>query len=103
MMQLMRDNARKYGDDGFLGTERRIGPFVIKDTILGEGTTGTVKLAFNTYTGEFAAVKIVNKSITRKYKEARKEIKILQKVRDLDTPLIRLEHVEEDAINIYIF
>jgi len=100
-MQLSRDFARKHYEE--VKEEKRIGPFVIKDTILGEGTTGTVKLDFNTCNGEFAAVKIVNKSITRKRKEAKKEIKILQKVRDLDTPLIHLEHVEEDQQNIYIF
>jgi 5'-AMP-activated protein kinase catalytic alpha subunit len=101
MMQLQRDHARKFCEES--KEEKRVGPFVIKDTILGEGTTGTVKLAFNTCNGEFAAVKIVNKSISRKRKEAKKEIKILQKVRDLDTPLIHLEHVEEDQHNIYIF
>jgi len=106
-MQLMRDHARNFGDamdlEEDFGQEKRIGPFIIKDTILGEGTTGLVKLAFNSCTGEFAAVKIVNKSISRKLKEANKEIKILQKVRDKDTALIPLEHVEEDAHNIYIF
>jgi len=100
MMQLSRDVGRKYDE---VKEEKRIGPFIIKDTILGEGTTGIVKLAFNSCTGDFAAVKIVNKSITRKRKEAKKEIKILQKVRDLDTALIHLEHVEEDQQNIYIF
>jgi len=101
MMQLQRDFARKHYEEP--KEEKRIGPFAIKDTILGEGTTGTVKLAFNTCTGDFAAVKIVNKSITRKRKEAKKEITILEKVRDLETPLIHLEHVEEDQHNIYIF
>jgi len=99
MMQLVRDHSRQTSGKSTV-EEKRIAHYIIKDTIA-EGTTGTVKLAFNTLTESYTAVKIVNKSIARKRKEAKKEIKALQKI--FHENIVRLEHVEEDNLNIYIF
>jgi len=98
MMQLVRDHAR-HGKP--VTEEKRIGHYIIRDQTLAEGTTGTVKLAYNTFTEDYTAVKIVNKSIARKRKEAKKEIKFLSKIHHEN--VVRLEHVEEDSQNIYIF
>jgi len=98
----MRDQARLSGKATVSSTdEKRIAHYIIKDQTLAEGTTGTVKLAFNTYTESYTAVKIVNKSIARKRKEAKKEIKFLSKI--FHENVVRLEHVEEDNQNVYIF
>jgi len=97
-MQLAREHARQ---GKMVSDEKRIAHYIIKDTTLAEGTTGTVKLAFNTYTENYTAVKIVNKSIARKRKEAKKEVKFLSKI--FHENVVRLEHVEEDSSNIYIF
>jgi len=97
-MQLVRDQARHNKSNT---EEKRIGHYIIKDQTLAEGTTGTVKLAYNTFTEDYTAVKIVNKSIARKRKEAKKEIKFLSKIHHEN--IVRLEHVEEDSQNIYIF
>eukprot|EP01114_Cavostelium_apophysatum_P015894 TRINITY_DN4423_c0_g1_i1.p1 TRINITY_DN4423_c0_g1~~TRINITY_DN4423_c0_g1_i1.p1 ORF type:complete len:289 (+),score=78.07 TRINITY_DN4423_c0_g1_i1:291-1157(+) len=98
MMQLMRDQARQGKP---VSDEKRIAHYIVKDKILAEGTTGTVKLAYNTYTEGYTAVKIVNKTVSRKRKEAKKEIKFLSKI--FHENVVRLEHVEEDNTNIYIF
>jgi len=99
MMQLMREQARnshgKNNED-----VQRVAHYIIKNFIA-EGTTGTVKLAYNTLTESFTAVKIVNKTIARKRKEAKKEIKALSKI--FHENIVRLEHVEEDNQFIYIF
>lgn len=100
MMQLAREQARG-GQQGKGNEEKRIAHFIITDRVLAEGTTGTVKLAFNTFTESYTAVKIVNKSIARKRKEAKKEIKALSKI--FHENVVRLERVEEDNQFIYIF
>jgi len=99
MMQLMRDSA-SWGSQPKLCDEKRIGSYILKE-VLGEGTTGTVHAALNTETGKKAAVKIVNKCITKKVKEALKEVRILEMYRHEN--LIELERVEEDNSKIYIF
>jgi len=95
----MRDQARGSAVPNG-AQEERIGQFVLKEKI-GQGTTGTVRLGINTFTGARCAVKIVNKTVTRKRKEARKEIKRLEKVRHVN--IISLQQVEEDINNIYLF
>jgi len=97
-MQLAREQARQGKNNS---DEKRIAHYIIKDRTLAEGTTGTVKLAFNTYTESYTAVKIVDKTIARKRKEAKKEIKFLSKI--FHENVVRLEHVEEDGNYIYIF
>jgi len=101
MMQLIREHARYTQNSNTKEEENSVGPYIIQDRIVGRGTTGVVKLAVNTCTGKFAAVKVVNKSIAIKRKEAKKEIKILSHV-DHES-LIKLQHVEEDLHQIYIF
>jgi len=81
---------------------KRVGPFLIEDITIGTGTTGTVKLAQNICTGSKAAVKVVNKSIAKRKKEARKEIKYLQAI-DGHENIIGLKYVEEDSKYIHIF
>jgi serine/threonine protein kinase len=123
MMQLMREQAR--ANQGATIQEERVGPFVIKETIA-MGATGTVKLAIvssifyltnrilfrsnrrltflhfqNTCNGSRCAVKIVNKTVSRRRKEARKEIKRLQSAEHEN--IVALQHVEEDLNNLYIF
>jgi len=98
-MQLAREQARQ--GKSSTQEEKRISHYIIKDQTLAEGTTGTVKLAFNTFTETYTAVKIVNKSVARKRKEAKKEVKFLSKI--FHENVVRLEHVEEDNQNIYIF
>jgi len=102
MNQLAREYARHREGGKGIGPpeEKRVGPYVIKETIA-EGTTGTVKLAFNPCTGTHSAVKIVDKTIAKKHREAKKEIKVLQKI--VHKNIIRMEYVEEDNQNIYIF
>lgn len=100
MMQLTRDHARQ-SQGKSVSDEKRISHYIIKNQTLAEGTTGTVKLAFNTYTESYTAVKIVNKSVARKRKEAKKEVKFLSKI--FHENVVRLEHVEEDNQYIYIF
>lgn len=80
--------------------EKIIGPYVIKHHI-GEGGTGNVKLAYNLETGLHAAVKIVTKTVTRKRRDACKEVRILQNV--VHPNVIRLEHVGEDLEDMYLF
>jgi len=99
MMQLIRDHARSSSNVNNI-EEERVGPFVIKE-VIGNGSTGTVKLAVNTWNGMKCAVKIVNKTVTRKRKEARKEIKILSSFQHQN--VISLQHVEEDCEYLYIF
>jgi serine/threonine protein kinase len=101
MNQLVREQARSPPTSfSPLGEKNGIGPYIFKEN-LGHGTTGTVKLAYNTSFGTKSAVKIVNKTVTRKRKEAKKEISVLQ---NLDHKhIIKLEHVEEDPMFIYIF
>lgn len=82
------------------GEPKMIGPYEFKSTI-GEGSSGTVKLAYNNLTGGLAAVKIVSKAIARKRRDARKEAKILETSDHCN--IIRLECVQEDYQNIYIF
>lgn len=96
MMQLMRDSASWGGQSN----EKRIGSYILKE-VLGEGSTGTVHVAINSETGKKAAVKIVNKCISKKLKEAHKEIRILESFRHEN--LVELEKVEEDNAKIYIF
>jgi len=101
-MQLVRDHARyTQGFNPNKEEENRIGPYKIQERIVGQGTTGVVKLAVNTVNGKFAAVKVVPKSISLKRKEAKKEVKILTKVNH--ESVIKLEHVDEDPNFIYIF
>jgi len=102
MMQLMRDSqGRMNSFSPTNGAEKKgFGPYLFKEN-LGHGTTGTVKLAYNTSNGTKAAVKIVNKTVTRKRKEAKKEISVLQNADHKH--IIKLEHVDEDPMNIYIF
>jgi serine/threonine protein kinase len=98
MMQLMRDaSPNRWNRDN---QERRVGSFIIREQ-LGEGTTGTVHVAVNSIGGKSAAVKIVNKCMPKKVKEARKEIKILEKFEHPN--LIKLEQVHEDDSKLYIF
>jgi len=102
MNHLCREHARNQspmGTDPF-SQERRVGPYVIREDIA-EGTTGNVKLAYNTSTGTYAAVKVVNKTVARKRREAKNEIKFLKTLEHEN--IIRLEHVEEDNQYIYIF
>eukprot|EP01117_Protostelium_nocturnum_P001137 TRINITY_DN1145_c0_g1_i1.p1 TRINITY_DN1145_c0_g1~~TRINITY_DN1145_c0_g1_i1.p1 ORF type:complete len:298 (+),score=25.83 TRINITY_DN1145_c0_g1_i1:173-1066(+) len=98
MLQLLRDQSR--GTSNPISQEERVGQFIIKEKI-GQGTTGLVKLAINTRNGSRCAVKIINKTVTRKRKEARKEIKRLQQIKHDN--IIALQQVEEDINNIYIF
>jgi len=106
MMQLMRDHARTQTNNNN-GKEdskdKRIGPYVVTEKVIGKGTTAEVKLAYNMSCDPKteAAVKIVNKTVTRKRKEAKKEVKVLQNVEHEN--IIKLEHVEEDLQYIYIF
>jgi len=101
-MQLIRDHARySQGYNPNKEEENRVGPYNIQERIVGQGTTGVVKLAINTVNGKFAAVKLVPKSISLKRKEAKKEIKILSNVNH--ESIIKLEHVDEDPNFIYIF
>lgn len=103
MNQLTRDYVRFHKEGGYGPIAKRVGPYIITDKVIGEGTTGIVKLACNTTTNSYSAVKVVNRSIERKRKEAKKEIQILSLVKDHETKLIHIEHVEEDHQNIYIF
>lgn len=105
MNQLTRDYGRyqKEDDDAFDPSLKRIGPYIITDKVIGQGTTGIVKLALHTTTNSYSAVKVVDKSVEHRWKEAKKEIKILSQVKHHDTKLIHMEHVEEDHQNIYIF
>lgn len=104
MLQLSRESSKKGKEDTSLSEkDKRIGPFIIREgENIGHGTTGTVKLAFETTTKSLVAVKIVDKTIFRKRKEAKNEIRILQRVEDHKN-IIKLKHVEEDSKNIYIF
>jgi len=105
-MQLMRDHARTQTNNNN-GKEdskdKRIGPYVVTEKVIGKGTTAEVKLAYNMSCDPKteSAVKIVNKTVTRKRKEAKKEVKVLQNVEHEN--IIKLEHVEEDLQYIYIF
>ena len=88
------------------GEERAIGPYrILMKENLGKGTTGTVKLAlrWDPQKGDYvkAAVKIVDKTVTRKKKEARNEIKLLQALKN--DYIIPLKHLEEDQFHVYIF
>jgi len=100
MMQLMRDSQGRPSSFTPNGEKKGVGPYIFKEN-LGYGTTGTVKLAHNTSNGMKAAVKIVNKTVTRKRKEATKEISVLQAAEHRN--IIKLEHVDEDPMNMYIF
>jgi len=101
MMQLAREQARSLQNEK-PEEFKRVGPFIIEDVTLGTGTTGTVKLAQNIYTGAKCAVKVVNKSVAKRKKEARKEIKYLQSIED-HCNVIGLHYVEEDNKFIHIF
>jgi len=96
----MRDSQGRMPSFSPNNEKKGFGPYIFKEN-LGHGTTGTVKLAYNTSNGTKAAVKIVNKTVTRKRKEAKKEISVLQTAEHRN--IIKLEHVEEDPMNIYIF
>jgi len=101
-MQLIRDHNRyTQGFNPNKEEENIVGPYKIQDRIVGQGTTGVVKLAIHRETGKFAAVKVVSKSISLKRKEAKKEVKILTNVNH--ESLIKLEHFDEDPNFIYIF
>jgi len=103
MNQLVRDAQRwkMEGEAHFIfGEAKLIGPYEIKNRI-GEGSSGSVKLAINIQSSTSAAVKIVSKAVARKRRDARKEIKILQNSRHPN--IVPLEFVEEDFQNIYIF
>lgn len=99
MNQLVRDTAR-WKSGSMEEKKARVGPYFIMEEI-GEGHTGTVRLALNVCTGAKSAVKIVDKTISRKRKDARKEIRILENINH--ESIIHLDHVEEDLQNIYIF
>jgi MAP/microtubule affinity-regulating kinase len=98
MNQLVRDTQR--WKSGLNFEDKMVGPYLLKDFI-GEGHTGTVKRATNTITNTESAVKIVSKTITRKSKDARKEIRILQSAKHPN--IISLDFFEEDPLFIYIF
>lgn len=100
MNQLVRDAARWKCGISCPVEEQVIGPYTIKQSI-GEGHNGSVKLAMNPTMDKKSAVKIVSKTITRKRKDARKEIRILQNA--CHTNIIKLDGVHEDLQNIYIF
>ena len=102
MQKLVKDFERSKETPNNNWDERRIGPYLITEELLGVGTTGPVKLAKNMCSGARTAVKVVTKTVTRKKKEARKEIRILQHAEPHDN-IIKLLHVEEDQLNIYIF
>jgi len=99
MMQLVREHARSKSSFS-CEEDFRIGLYLIRE-VLAVGATGTVRLAINSSTGAKAAVKIVDKTVSRKRKEARKEIKILQGINH--EHIIALRSVEEDAKNLYLF
>lgn len=94
---LARDHERFKGN---VVDKEMIGAWLIKESIA-FGTTGTVKLSQNVYTGARAAVKCVDKTIARKRKEAKNEIRCLHSASH--EHVIRLEHVHEDPNFIYIF
>lgn len=96
-MLLIRDSSRSKD----CNEEEKVGPFFIKHKI-GQGKTATVKLAVHSWNGTKAAVKIINKTVSRKRKEANKEIRILSNI-DPHPNVISLLHVEEDLENIYLF
>jgi serine/threonine protein kinase len=104
MNQLVRDAQRwkKHESEAhfLFGEAKFVGPYEIKN-LIGEGSSGTVKLAVHSQTGQRAAVKIVSKAIARKRRDARKEIRILQNC--FHPNIIRLEYVDEDFQNLYIF
>eukprot|EP01104_Vermistella_antarctica_P009774 TRINITY_DN2544_c0_g4_i1.p1 TRINITY_DN2544_c0_g4~~TRINITY_DN2544_c0_g4_i1.p1 ORF type:complete len:1366 (+),score=288.05 TRINITY_DN2544_c0_g4_i1:1112-5209(+) len=87
-----------------------IGQWVL-DRTLGEGTTGKVKLAINTVTGQRAALKIINvRALLRNSKSSdrsetttrlKREITILQLLRHPN--IIKLYEVTENDGVIYIF
>jgi len=80
-----------------------IGPYYIlpEEEGIGEGISGTIRLAQNPATGERAALKTFNKTITRKLKEGKKEIRILSNVEYNN--IVKLTYVEEDIQFIYMF
>lgn len=93
--------SREFSSSSYVfGEPKMIGPYEFRNTI-GEGSSGSVKLAFNNITGSLAAVKIVSKAIARKRRDARKEIKILENSDHCN--IIHLECIQEDYQNIYIF
>jgi len=96
---LFRDPDRWKGNSS---EKEMIGPWLIKESIA-VGTTGTVKLSVNLSTGVRAAVKFVDKTINRKRKEARAEIRCLHSPTAIHDHIIRLEHLHEDVNYIYIF
>eukprot|EP01116_Phalansterium_solitarium_P017234 TRINITY_DN4185_c0_g1_i1.p1 TRINITY_DN4185_c0_g1~~TRINITY_DN4185_c0_g1_i1.p1 ORF type:complete len:338 (+),score=52.27 TRINITY_DN4185_c0_g1_i1:236-1249(+) len=98
MKSLQRDHERLKSN--ILHDKEMIGPWLLKESIA-VGTTGTVKLSQHVYSGAKAAVKCVDKTIARKRKEAKNEIRCLHSV-DHDH-VIKLEHVQEDPNFIYIF
>jgi len=102
MMQLTRESGQgRPSAFSPFGEKKGVGPYIFKEN-LGHGTTGTVRLAYNTTNGTKSAVKIVNKTVTRKRKEAKKEISVLQQNAE-HKHIIKLELVEEDPMHIYIF
>lgn len=105
MKKLLRDfDASKESNASQVGWhERRIGPYILTEQVLGMGTSSTVKLAHNVLTNSRSAVKVVTKTVSRKKKDARKEIHILSQISEPHENIIRLQHVEEDHQNIYIF
>jgi len=98
MMHLMREHARSMAPE--IPTET-VGPYIITNQSIGEGIGGPVKLAHNVFNSEKTAAKTVNKSISQKLKEGRKEIRILQNCEHPN--IIKLKHVEETPYSMYIF
>jgi len=105
MQQLIREHARsKESFDLIQEQSNTIGPYVFQNDagFIGQGGTGRVVQCFNSLTGETHAVKIVNKTVSLKLKEAKREVQLLQSLQDHPN-IIKLHHVEEDAKFVYIF
>jgi len=96
----MREHARSIAPASEIPTDR-VGPYIISNQSIGEGIGGPVKLAHNIFNSDRAAAKTVNKSISQKLKEGRKEIRILQNCEHPN--IIKLQHVEETPYLLFIF
>jgi len=82
-------------------SETQLGEYKISDTVIGEGSTGKVMLAYHMITGKPVAVKVVNKSSKWLREEAQKEIQILGKLNHKN--IIKIDAVEEDEKSLYLF
>jgi 5'-AMP-activated protein kinase catalytic alpha subunit len=104
-LQTNKNSSILNKNDSNIYINEKIGPFRITNKILGEGSTGTVRLAIHDETQMKYAVKIVKKRYSIRnslnHQEALREIKILQTL--CHENIIKIEYIEENDECIFIF